>query len=65
MITMVPKAWRAKKYTWMCLLQKYIRGYLVYKRIFRELNSTKLKVNFDYFDTIKNNLYEDAQIKIR
>lgn len=65
MITMVPRAWRAKKYYWMCLIQKYIRGYVVYKRVFKELNSSKLKDAFDYFDDIKNSLLEDAQIKIR
>ena len=65
LITMVPRAWKAKKYNWMCILQKYIRGYLAHKRVSKELNSLKLKDAFEYFDNIKQDLLEDAQIKIR
>lgn len=65
MITMVPKAWRAKKFKWISTLQKYIRGFLAFKKVQRELNSLKLREAFDYFDTIKNDLLVDAQIKIR
>lgn len=64
LLTVIPKAWRAKKKRMMSTLQKRIRGYLVHKRVMKELNSTKLKQTFDFFDSIKNNLLDDAQIKI-
>lgn len=64
LLTMVPKAWRAKKKRMMSTLQKCIRGYCVHKRVIKELNTAKLKQTFDFFDSIKNNLLDDAQIKI-
>jgi hypothetical protein len=65
MVTMVPKAWRKFKYDRLTRIQKYLRGYLDYKRVFTEKNNKKLKSNFDYFDRIRKDLYENAQIKIR
>jgi hypothetical protein len=65
MISMVPKAWRKFKNDRITRIQKFIRGYLAYKSVFSERFNTKLKTNFDYFDKIKYQLQENAQIKIR
>lgn len=65
MVTMVPKAWRKFKYDRITRVQKFIRGYLVFKRYFTEINDKKLKENFEFFDKIKGNLLLNSQIKIR
>lgn len=65
MVTMVPKAWRKFKYDRLARIQKFLRGYMVFKRVFNEINDKKLKSNFEFFDRIKHDLHENAQIKIR
>jgi hypothetical protein len=62
---MIPKAWRKFKYDKITIIQKYIRGFIVYKRVFTELNNTKLQSAFDYFDKVKAVLKVNSQIKIR
>mmetsp|Transcript_4512 Transcript_4512/g.3787 ORF Transcript_4512/g.3787 Transcript_4512/m.3787 type:complete len:188 (+) Transcript_4512:720-1283(+) len=64
-VFMIPKAQKAKKKKMMKILSKYIRGYLIQKRILLELGSIKFKENLAYFDKIKNQLRTDSQILIR
>lgn len=65
LISMVPKAWRKFKYNKLVSIQKYLRGYVVHKRIFNILYEKKLTSTFSYFEKIKAQLRENAQIKIR
>lgn len=42
-----------------------MRGYATYKRVQEQLSATRLKKNFEYFESIKKDLQTDAQRKIR
>lgn len=62
---MVPKAWRIFKYKKLTLIQKFLRGYVVHKRVYTELTGIKLQSAFEYFDKVKAVLKVNSQIKIR
>ena len=64
MLSLFPKAIKQIKNIRLGIIQKYIRGYLAYNKIQKELVKMKLK-QLEFFDKIKQKLYEDSQIKIR
>ena len=44
-------------------VQKFLKGYLVMKRIEPQIIDIKLTQNLDFFDKMKSRLYIDFQIK--
>ena len=64
MLSLFPKAIKQIKNIRLGIIQKYIRGYLAYNKVQKELVKMKLK-QLEFFDKIKQKLYEDSQIKIR
>lgn len=62
---MVPKAWKQFKNKKLAIIQKFLRGYSVHKRVLFKLRTNKLKSNFEFFNRIKEGLLSNSQIKIR
>ena len=50
---MLPKVWKQHKANSAIIIQKYMRGYLVYHNHFVQIRRTKLKENEKFFDEMK------------
>lgn len=57
MISMIPKAWRRFKNGKILIIQKFLRGYVVRKKVVKNMMKHKLKSNLDYFGKIKDWLW--------
>ena len=51
--SMLPKVWRQHKSNAAIVIQKYLRGYLVFHNHFIDIRKTKLKENEKFFEDMK------------
>jgi hypothetical protein len=57
---MIPKLLRLRKDNAAKLIQRYVKGYKVYKKYFFVTRKQKLKDCFDYFKGMRKRMYEDS-----
>ena len=59
--SLLPKAIKKHKNNNATMIQKYLRGYLVFQLKYTEIRRKKLKMNFDFFDKKKLVLQNQSQ----
>ena len=59
-----PREDRKRRMKASLLLQRYLRGYMVHKKVARSLSEIKLKSCFDYFSTVRQRLLENSKVLI-
>lgn len=60
-----PKVLQMLKNNSATLVQKFMRGFIVKKRLFKQMSALKIQNCFDFFEQMRSHLYENSQRVIR
>ena len=56
----IPKLMRARKHNSAAILQKYMRGYLISRHMYHQIQQNKIDSNYGYFHSLKSRLEHTA-----